>query len=60
MAREILSLPIEQLEATRSAFRIQAKLQGKQLRIRFRRASRDNMHLYCSRKDAVRFSVYFE
>ena len=61
MTRAIVSnLPIEQLEATRSAFKIQAKLQGKQLRIRFRGPRRDTMRLYCLKKDAVRFSVYFD
>jgi hypothetical protein len=54
------NLPIEQLEATRGAFKIQAKLQGKRLRIRFRGPRRDTMRLYCLKKDAVRFSVYFE
>jgi len=54
------NLPIEQLEATRAAFKIQAKLQGKRLRIRFRGPRRDTMRLYCLKKDAVRFSVYFD
>jgi hypothetical protein len=54
------NLPIEQLEAARSAFKIQAKLQGKRLRIRFRGPRRDTMRLYCLKKDAVRFSVYFD
>ena len=61
MSRAIVSnLPIEQLEATRSKFNIQAKLQGKRLRIRFRGPRRDTMRLYCLKKDAVRFSVYFD
>ena len=61
MTRAIASnLPIEQLKATRSAFKIQAKLQGKRLRIRFRGPRRDTMRLYCLKKDAVRFSVYFD
>ena len=60
MSRAIVSnLPIEQLEATRSKFNIQAKLQGKRLRIRF--FSPDiKYRVYCSKKDAVSFSVYFD
>ena len=61
MAQAIASnLPIEQLEATRSEFKLRAKLQGKQLRIRFRGPRRDTMRLYCLKKDAVRFSVYID
>jgi hypothetical protein len=61
MTRAIASnLPIEQLEATRGAFKTFAKLQSKRLRIRFRGPRRDTMRLYCLKKDAVRFSVYLD
>jgi len=59
MTRAIASnLPIEQLEDLRPMFKTFAKVQGKQLRIRFRGLRRDAMRLTCLKKDAVRFSVY--
>ena len=54
------NLPIEQLEALRPVFKTFALVQGKRLRIRFRGPRRDTMRLYCLKKDAVRFSVYFD
>ena len=54
------NLPIEQLEILGPIFRTLAKLQSKQLRIRFRGPRRDTMRLYCLKRDAVRFSVYID
>jgi hypothetical protein len=61
MTRAIVSnLPMEQLEATRAVFKTFAKLQGKNLRIRFRGPRYDAMRSHCLKKNARAFSVYFE
>lgn len=61
MAVAIVSnLPIEQLEHTRKVFKTFALLQGKTMRIRFRGPRRDYMRLYTLKKDATRFSIYFD
>ena len=54
------NLPISELEVAREKYRILAVLAGKRLRIRFRGPRRDAMALYCLKRDAKRFSVYFE
>ncbi len=54
------NLPIEQLEYARKIFKTFAKLQGKNIRIRFRGSRRDFMRLYTLKKDATRFSIYFD
>jgi hypothetical protein len=35
-------------------------LQGKRMRVRYRGPRRDTMRLYCLKRDAVRFSIYFD
>ena len=61
MTRAIVSnLPMDQLEATRAVFKTFAKLQGKTLRIRFRGPRYDAQRLYCLKRNARAFSVYFE
>lgn len=54
------NLPIERLEELRPVYKTLALLWGKRLRIRFRGPRHDLMRLTCLKRDAVRFSVYFE
>jgi hypothetical protein len=54
------NLPIAELETARTKYKFIAALQGKKVRIRFRGPRRDTMRLYCLKRDAVRFSVYFD
>jgi hypothetical protein len=61
MTRAIVSnLPIDQLETVRQTYQIFAKLQSKRMRIRYRGPRRDSMRLYTLKRDAVRFSIYFD
>jgi len=61
MTRAIVSnLPIAELETVRPIFQTFAKLQSKRMRVRFRGPRRDTMRLYCLKRDAVRFSIYFD
>ena len=61
MSRAIVSnLPIAELEIVRPVFKTFAKLQGKRMRVRFRGPRRDVMRLYCLKKDARAFSIYFD
>jgi hypothetical protein len=61
MAVAIVSnLPIDQLESVRPIYRTFAKLQGKKMRVRYRGPRHDIMRLTCLKRDAVRFSIYFD
>jgi hypothetical protein len=61
MTRAIVSnLPIAELETVRPVFKTFALLQGKRMRVRYRGPRRDTMRLYCLKRDAVRFSIYFD
>ena len=61
MTRAVVSnLPIEELDQARSVYRVLAKLQSKTMRIRFRGPRRDAMRLYCLKKNARAFSIYFD
>ena len=61
MSRAIVSnLPIDQLDAVRPIFKTFAKLQSKRMRVLFRGPRRDVMRLYCLKKDARAFSIYFD
>ena len=61
MSRAIVSkLPIAELEKVRPVFKTFALLQGKRMRVRYRGPRRDTMRLYCLKRDAVRFSIYFD
>jgi hypothetical protein len=54
------NLPIAELETVRPVFKTLALLQGKRMRVRYRGPRRDTMRLYCLKRDAVRFSIYFD
>jgi hypothetical protein len=56
----VSNLPIAELEIVRPVFKTFAKLQGKKMRVRFRGPRYDTMRLTCLKKDAVRFSIYFD
>jgi hypothetical protein len=61
MVRAIVSnLPISELETARPVYAGLAKLQGKTLRIRFRGPRYDAQRLYCLKRNARAFSVYFD
>ena len=61
MSRAIVSnLPIAELEKVCPVFKTFALLQGKRMRVRYRGPRRDTMRLYCLKRDAVRFSIYFD
>lgn len=53
------NFPIEELEQVRAQYKIIAKAAGKKLRIRYRGPRYDLHRLYCLKKDARAFSVYF-
>jgi hypothetical protein len=54
------NLPIEKLEELRPKYKLLAKIAGKTLRIRFRGPRYDAMRLYCLKRNARAFSIYFE
>ena len=56
----ISNIPIEKLEAIRPIYKALAKSEGKRMRIRFRGPRYDYMKLYCLKKNARAFSVYFD
>ena len=56
----ISNLPIQELEKARSQYKLIAKLVDKKLRIRYRGPRYDAMRLYCLKRNARAFSVYFE
>ena len=56
----VSNLPIAELETVRPVFKTLALLQGKRMRVRYRGPRRDTMRLYCLKRDAVRFSIYFD
>lgn len=56
----VSNLPIDQLETVRPIYRTFAKLQGKRMRVRYRGPRYDTMRLYCLKRNAVRFSIYFD
>jgi hypothetical protein len=61
MAVAILSnIPIEKLEQYRPIYRGFAKADGKKMRIRFRGPRYDSMRLYCLKRNARAFSIYFD
>jgi len=54
------NLPIQELEKARAQYKLIAKLVDKKLRIRYRGPRYDAMRLYCLKRNARAFSVYFE
>ena len=56
----VSNVPIEKLEELRPKYKLLAKIAGKRLRIRFRGPRRDTMRLYCLKRNARAFSVYFD
>ena len=54
------NIPIEELEKVRAQYKLIAKLVDKKLRIRYRGPRYDAMRLYCLKRNARAFSVYFE
>ena len=56
----VSNLPIEQLEQVRSQYLLLAKLAGRKMRIRFRGPRYDTMRLYCLKRNARAFSIYFD
>jgi hypothetical protein len=56
----ISNVPIEKLEAIRPIYKALAKAEGKRMRVRFRGPRYDYMKLYCLKKNARAFSVYFD
>ena len=54
------NLPIEQLEQVRRQYRLLAKLSGSKMRIRYRGPRYDTMRLYCLKRNARAFSIYFD
>jgi hypothetical protein len=56
----VSNLPIAELETVRPIYRTLAKSQGKKMRVRYRGPRYDIMRLTCLKKDAVRFSIYFD
>jgi hypothetical protein len=53
------NFPIAELEQVRAQYNIIAKAAGKKLRIRYRGPRYDLHRMYCLKKDARTFSVYF-
>ena len=56
----VSNVPIEKLEELRSKYKLLAKIAGKRMRIRFRGPRHDWMRLYCLKRNAKAFSVYFD
>ena len=56
----ISNIPIEKLEEVRPIYRALAKAEGKKMRVRFRGPRYDWMRLYCLKRNARAFSVYFD
>jgi hypothetical protein len=56
----VSNLPIAELETVRPIYQTFAKLQGKKMRVRYRGPRYDVMRLTCLKRDAVRFSIYFD
>ena len=56
----ISNIPIEKLEEVRPIYRALAKAEGKKMRVRFRGPRHDSMRLYCLKRNARAFSVYFD
>ena len=56
----VSNLPIADLETVRPIYRTFAKLQGKKMRVRYRGPRYDIMRQTCLKRDAVRFSIYFD
>ena len=54
------NIPIDQLDAMRPVYKTWALVQGKRMRIRFRGPRYDSMRLYCLKRHARAFSVYFD
>ena len=56
----VSNISIEKLEQVRTIYRALAKAEGKKMRIRFRGPRYDSMRLYCLKRNARAFSVYFD
>jgi hypothetical protein len=56
----ISNLSIEKLEKVRPIYKALARAEGKRVRIRYRGPRHDSMRLYCLKRDARAFSVYFD
>jgi hypothetical protein len=56
----VSNIPIEKLEAVRPKYKLLAKIAGKRMRVRFRGPRYDSMRLYCLKRNARAFSVYFD
>jgi hypothetical protein len=56
----ISNIPIEKLEEVRPIYRALALAEGKRMRIRYRGPRYDAMRLYCLKRNARAFSVYFD
>ena len=54
------NLPIAELEKARAQYKIISILMGKKMRIRYRGPRYDAMRLYCLKRNARAFSVYFD
>ena len=54
------NIPIDQLDAMRPVYKTWALVQGKRMRVRFRGPRYDSMRLYCLKRHARAFSVYFD
>lgn len=54
------NIPISELEKVRAQYKLIAKLMDKKLRIRYRGPRYDAMRLYCLKRNARAFSVYFD
>jgi hypothetical protein len=56
----ISNIPIEKLEEVRPIYQALARAEGKKMRVRFRGPRYDWMRLYCIKRNARAFSVYFD
>jgi hypothetical protein len=56
----ISNIPIEKLEEVRPIYQALARAEGKKMRVRFRGPRYDWMRLYCLKRNARAFSVYFD
>ena len=56
----ISNIPIKHLEAYRPIYRALARADGKRMRIRYRGPRYDWMRLYCLKRNARAFSIYFD
>ena len=56
----ISNIPIDKLEEVRPIYQALARADGKKMRVRFRGPRYDCMRLYCLKRNARAFSIYFD